>query len=163
LRGGADEGGGGPRSGPGGGGHPLDTGGVAHGAARPAVRPGGRGAAGGGARPGGLPSPAGRRRRGGRSGPARGAPRARALAGLRQGLARLVDAEIVFQRGEPPEATYTFKHALVQEAAYEALLKRTRQQLHGRVVEVLVERFPERVAAEPEVVARHAEAAGRID
>ena len=84
-------------------------------------------------------------------------------AGLRQGLARLVDAEIVFQRGEPPEATYTFKHALVQEAAYESLLKRTRQQLHGRVVDVLRERFPERVAAEPEVVARHAEAAGRSD
>ncbi len=84
-------------------------------------------------------------------------------AGLRQGLARLVDAEIVFQRGEPPEATYTFKHALVQEAAYESLLKRTRQQLHGRVVEVLRERFPERVESEPEVVARHAEAAGRSD
>jgi class 3 adenylate cyclase/tetratricopeptide (TPR) repeat protein len=82
---------------------------------------------------------------------------------LRQGLARLVDAEIVFQRGEPPEATYTFKHALVQEAAYESLLKRTRQQLHGRVVDVLVERFPERVESEPEVVARHAEAAGRSD
>jgi len=83
--------------------------------------------------------------------------------GLRQGLARLVDAEIVFQRGEPPEATYTFKHALVQEAAYESLLKRTRQQLHGRVVDVLRERFPERVESEPEVVARHAEAAGRND
>lgn len=82
---------------------------------------------------------------------------------LRQGLARLVDAEVVFQRGEPPEATYTFKHALVQEAAYESLLKRTRQQLHGRVVDVLVERFAERVESEPEVVARHAEAAGRID
>jgi tetratricopeptide (TPR) repeat protein len=84
-------------------------------------------------------------------------------AALRQGLARLVDAEIVFQRGEPPEATYTFKHALVQEAAYESLLKRTRQQLHGRVVDVLRERFPERVESEPEVVARHAEAAGRSD
>jgi predicted ATPase len=84
-------------------------------------------------------------------------------AGLRQGLARLVDAEIVFQRGEPPEATYTFKHALVQEAAYESLLKRTRQQLHGRVVDVLRERFPERVESEPELVARHAEAAGRSD
>jgi predicted ATPase len=84
-------------------------------------------------------------------------------AGLRQGLARLVDAEIVFQRGEPPEATYTFKHALVQEAAYESLLKRTRQQLHGRVVDVLRERFPERVESEPEVVARHAEAARRSD
>jgi class 3 adenylate cyclase/tetratricopeptide (TPR) repeat protein len=84
-------------------------------------------------------------------------------AGLRQGLARLVDAEIVFQRGEPPEATYTFKHALVQEAAYESLLKRTRQQLHGRVVDLLRERFPERVEREPELVARHAEAAGRGD
>jgi tetratricopeptide (TPR) repeat protein len=84
-------------------------------------------------------------------------------AGLRQGLARLVDAEIVFQRGEPPEATYTFKHALVQEAASESLLKRTRQQLHGRVVDVLRERFPERVEREPEVVARHAESAGRSD
>nr|UXE44076.1 hypothetical protein Hi04_10k_c1000_00030 [uncultured bacterium] len=84
-------------------------------------------------------------------------------AGLRQGLARLVDAEIVFQRGEPPEATYTFKHALVQEAAYESLLKRTRQQLHGQVVDALRERFPERVESEPELVARHAEAAGRSD
>ena len=70
-------------------------------------------------------------------------------AGLRQGLTRLVDAEIVFQRGEPPDATYTFKHALVQEAAYESLLKCTRQQLHGRVVDVLRERFPERVESEP--------------
>jgi class 3 adenylate cyclase/predicted ATPase len=82
---------------------------------------------------------------------------------LRQGLARLVDAEILYARGEPPHAIYTFKHALVQEAAYGSLLKRTRQQLHGRVVEVLRERFPKRTAAEPEVVARHAEAAGRVD
>ena len=50
---------------------------------------------------------------------------------LQRGLARLVEAELLFVRGEPPEATYTFKHALVQEAAYESLLKRTRQQLHG--------------------------------
>jgi tetratricopeptide (TPR) repeat protein len=84
-------------------------------------------------------------------------------AALRQGLARLVEAEILFVRGEPPSATYTFKHALVQEAAYGSLLKRTRQQLHGRVVDILVERFGERVAAEPELVARHAESAGRID
>jgi tetratricopeptide (TPR) repeat protein len=83
--------------------------------------------------------------------------------GLRQGLARLVEAEILFVRGEPPSATYTFKHALVQEAAYGSLLKRTRQQLHGRVVEVFVERFRERVEGEPELVAQHAEAAGRSD
>jgi predicted ATPase len=82
---------------------------------------------------------------------------------LQQGLARLAEAELVFVRGEPPEATYTFKHALVQEAAYESLLKRTRQQLHGRVVDVLREQFPERVESEPEVVARHAEAAARSD
>jgi len=84
-------------------------------------------------------------------------------AALQYGLARLVEAEIVFARGEPPEAIYTFKHALVQEAAYDSLLKRTRQQLHGRVADVLIAMFPQRVAAEPEVVARHAELAGRID
>ena len=83
-------------------------------------------------------------------------------AALRQGLARLVEAEIVFARGEPPEATYTFKHALVQEAAYESLLKRTRQQLHGRVVDVL-RAVPRARQSEPELVARHAEAAGRSD
>src|SRR5262249_38165264 len=83
--------------------------------------------------------------------------------GLRQALPRLVQAEILFVRGEPPSATYTFKHALVQEAAYASLLKRTRQQLHGRIVDMLVERFPEQVATEPEIVARHAEAAGRLD
>ena len=81
-------------------------------------------------------------------------------AALRHGLARLVEAEIVFARGEPPEATYTFKHALLQEAAYGSLLKRTRQQLHARIAQVLEERFPERVASEPEVVARHYDQAG---
>jgi len=84
-------------------------------------------------------------------------------ATLRKSLARLADAEILFVRGEPPEASYVFKHALVQEAAYESLLKRTRQRLHGRVVDVLAETFPARAAAEPELVARHAEAAGRSD
>jgi class 3 adenylate cyclase/predicted ATPase len=83
-------------------------------------------------------------------------------AALRHGLARLVDAEILFARGEPPAATYTFKHALIQETAYQSLLKRTRQQLHARTAQVLEERFPERVAAEPEVVARHYEQAGLV-
>jgi class 3 adenylate cyclase/tetratricopeptide (TPR) repeat protein len=82
---------------------------------------------------------------------------------LRHGLARLVDAEILFARGEPPAATYTFKHALIQETAYESLLKRTRHQLHARVAQVLEECFPERVASEPEVIARHAEAAENVD
>ncbi len=82
---------------------------------------------------------------------------------LRHGLARLDEAEILFVRGEPPQSSYTFKHALLQEAAYESLLKRTRRQLHGRVVDVLLAQFPERAAAEPELIARHAELAGRID
>jgi class 3 adenylate cyclase/predicted ATPase len=83
-------------------------------------------------------------------------------AALRHGLTRLVEAEILFARGEPPAATYTFKHALIQETAYQSLLKRSRQQLHARVAEVLEERFPARVAAEPEVVARHYEQAGLV-
>jgi class 3 adenylate cyclase/predicted ATPase len=81
-------------------------------------------------------------------------------AALRQGLGRLVEAEILFTRGKPPAATYTFKHALIQETAYQSLLKRARQQLHARVAQVLEERFPERVAAEPEVIARHYDQAG---
>src|SRR5262245_59628503 len=81
-------------------------------------------------------------------------------AALRHGLARLVGAEILFARGETPAATYTFKHALIQETAYQSLLKRTRQPLPARLAPGEDERFPERVAAEPEVVARHADAAG---
>ncbi|HEY6421538.1 MAG TPA: AAA family ATPase [Candidatus Binataceae bacterium] len=84
-------------------------------------------------------------------------------AALRHGLVRLDEAEILFVRGEPPQSNYTFKHALVQESAYESLLKRTRRQLHGRVVEVLLAQFPERAAAEPEVIARHAELAGQTN
>ena len=82
---------------------------------------------------------------------------------LRHGLAHLVEAEVLFQRGEPPEATYTFKHALIQEAAYQALLKRTRRQLHARIAHVLMAEFPTAAAAAPEVVARHYEAAGLVD
>jgi class 3 adenylate cyclase/tetratricopeptide (TPR) repeat protein len=82
-------------------------------------------------------------------------------AALRDGLMRLDEAEILFVRGEPPQSVYTFKHALVQEAAYESMLRRTRRQLHCRVVEVMLAQFPERAAAEPEVMARHAELAGQ--
>jgi len=79
---------------------------------------------------------------------------------LRRELARLVEMEILFARGEPPDAVYAFKHALIQETAYQSLLKRARQQLHARLGQVLEERFPERVASAPEVVARHYEQAG---
>src|SRR5262245_54791614 len=84
-------------------------------------------------------------------------------AALRQGLARLVEAEILFVRGAPPAATYTFKHALVQEAAYESLLKRVRQQLHARACEALQHADGDGTHAQLEVLAHHAERAGRVD
>ena len=70
-------------------------------------------------------------------------------------LARLVTAELAFQRGTPPESVYTFKHALVQDAAYSTLLRSDRKQLHARIAEVMERRFPERVAREPELLAHH--------
>jgi TOMM system kinase/cyclase fusion protein len=79
---------------------------------------------------------------------------------LKAGLSRLLDAEVLYQRGRPPHATYTFKHSLIQETAYQSLLKRTRREIHARIARVLEEQFAERVASEPEVVARHSEEAG---
>ena len=58
---------------------------------------------------------------------------------LSDGLDQLVASELIFRRGAPPDATYTFKHALVQEAAYNSLLKSRRQQLHARIAQVLEE------------------------
>jgi predicted ATPase len=82
---------------------------------------------------------------------------------LNAGLAQLLDAELLYQRGAVPAATYTFKHALIQETAYQSLLKSVRQQFHARIAQVLEERFPDRVAAEPEVIARHYDQAGLAD
>jgi predicted ATPase len=82
-------------------------------------------------------------------------------APLQQALARLVDAELLYQRGVPPQATYLFKHALIQEAAYQALLKSTRQQFHQRTAQVLETRFLASVETQPELVAQHYSAAGR--
>jgi len=79
---------------------------------------------------------------------------------LQQALALLVDAELLYQRGVPPQATYLFKHALIQEAAYQSLLKSTRQQLHQRIAQVLETRFPASVETQPELVAQHYTAAG---
>jgi class 3 adenylate cyclase/tetratricopeptide (TPR) repeat protein len=79
---------------------------------------------------------------------------------LRQGLARLIDAEVLYQRGLPPQATYLFKHSLIQEAAYDSLLKSTRRQYHEQIARVLEDRFPEQAAIEPELVARHYDEAG---
>ncbi|HYP36153.1 MAG TPA: AAA family ATPase, partial [Stellaceae bacterium] len=92
----------------------------------------------------------------------------RALVGrdetaLKDALAQLEEAELVFRRGEPPEAVYSFKHALVRDAAYESLLKSRRQQLHGQIARTLEQRFPDVVASEPEIVARHFTEASLVD
>jgi class 3 adenylate cyclase/predicted ATPase len=79
---------------------------------------------------------------------------------LNAALAQLVAAELIFQRGVPPDATYQFKHALVQDASYASLVRSRRQQLHGQIAKALEEQFPDVVASEPEVLAHHFAAAG---
>src|SRR5262249_33322401 len=79
---------------------------------------------------------------------------------LQEGLAQLVEAELLYQRGRPPRARYVFKHALIQDAAYAALLKSTRQQVHQQIAQVLEARFPALVESQPELVAQHYTAAG---
>jgi predicted ATPase len=79
---------------------------------------------------------------------------------LEAALGRLVEAELLQQRGVLPQATFAFKHALVQEAAYQSLLKSTRQQFHPRIARVLEERFPEVADTQPELLAYHYTAAG---
>jgi TOMM system kinase/cyclase fusion protein len=79
---------------------------------------------------------------------------------LRRGLQQLVRAEFLYQRGLPPQATYLFKHALIQEAAYQSLLKSKRQQYHQQIAQVLQERFPETTETQPELLAHHYTEAG---
>jgi predicted ATPase len=79
---------------------------------------------------------------------------------LQHGLAQLVEAELVYQRGLPPRSRYLFKHALIQDAAYQSLLKSTRQQYHQRIAQVLEARFPDTVETQPELVAQHYTEAG---
>jgi predicted ATPase len=79
---------------------------------------------------------------------------------LHRGLHQLIEAEIVYQRGVPPHAIYTFKHALIQDAAYQSLLRSTRQQYHQRIAQVLTERFPDTVETQPELLAHHYTEAG---
>ena len=81
-------------------------------------------------------------------------------ATLRRGLHQLVEAEFLYQQGLPPQATYTFKHALIQDVAYQSLLRSTRQQYHQRIAQALEAQFPETVATQPELVAQHYTAAG---
>jgi class 3 adenylate cyclase/predicted ATPase len=81
---------------------------------------------------------------------------------LQQGLKQLVEAELVYQNGAPPHARYLFKHALVQDTAYQSLLKSRRQQLHQQVAQVLEERFPDTTETQPELLAHHYTEAGLI-
>jgi predicted ATPase len=74
---------------------------------------------------------------------------------LQRELGRLFEAEIVYQRGVPPQAYYFFKHALIQDAAYESLLKSTRQHYHQRIAQVLEAQFPETTVTQPELLAHH--------
>ena len=79
---------------------------------------------------------------------------------LQQGLHQLVVAEFLYQRGLPPQATYLFKHTLIQEAAYQSLLKSTRQQYHQRIAQVLEAQFPDTAETQPELLAYHYTEAG---
>ena len=74
---------------------------------------------------------------------------------LQNGLDQLVQAELLYQRGRRPHARYTFKHALVQDAAYHSLLKRTRKYYHQQVGELLERRYPELAQSQPDLVAQH--------
>ena len=84
-------------------------------------------------------------------------------AQLQDALIKLVAAELIFLRGAPPTATYVFKHALVQDAAYETFVRSNRQQLHARIADVLETQFPETAETQPEILAHHFMLAGRIE
>jgi tetratricopeptide (TPR) repeat protein len=81
---------------------------------------------------------------------------------LQAALGRLVASELVFERGTPPDAVYSFKHALVQDAAHGSLLRSARQQLHARIAEALETHFPEVMETQPEILAQHYAEAGLV-
>jgi predicted ATPase/class 3 adenylate cyclase len=82
---------------------------------------------------------------------------------LEEALAQLVRSELVFCRGQPPQAVYTFKHALVRDAAYSGLLKSRRAALHATIADAFEQRFPEIVEAQPETLAHHLTEAGLFE
>jgi predicted ATPase len=84
-------------------------------------------------------------------------------AKLQSALDRLITAGLLFRQGVPPHATYLFKHALVQDAAYGTLLRDTRRALHGRIAGILERQFAEVVENQPELLARHCTEAGLIE
>jgi class 3 adenylate cyclase/tetratricopeptide (TPR) repeat protein len=85
------------------------------------------------------------------------------IADLEKKLRTLVDAELIYVRGIAPNATYRFKHALIRDAAYEALLKSRRKELHLRVARAIEEKFPAVKENQPEVLARHWTEAGEVE
>jgi predicted ATPase len=78
-------------------------------------------------------------------------------------LDRLMQSGLLFRQGAPPHATYLFKHALVQDAAYGTLLREPRRALHSRIAEVLETQFADLVESRPELLARHCTEAGQIE
>ena len=82
---------------------------------------------------------------------------------LEEALAQLVRSELIFCRGEVPQAVYTFKHALVRDAAYSGLLKSRRAALHATIADAFEQRFPEIVEAQPETLAHHLTEAGLFE
>ncbi|MCZ6875936.1 MAG: AAA family ATPase, partial [bacterium] len=82
---------------------------------------------------------------------------------LQEGLSQLVSTELLYQRGRPPRATYTFRHALIRDTAYQSMLRRTRQQYHEQVARLLEASFPEVVETQPELLAHHYTEAGQVE
>ena len=86
-----------------------------------------------------------------------------AEAELQDALAKAADAELLYARGLPPDSNYIFKHSLVQGAAYQALLKTRRKELHHTIAEALRDRFPDMASSHPELVAHHYAEAGEAE
>jgi predicted ATPase len=82
---------------------------------------------------------------------------------LHRELSRLVEAELLYQQGLPPQGIYTFKHALIRDAAYQSLLKRTRQHYHQKIAQILAEMFVETAENQPELLAYHLTEAGLVE
>jgi class 3 adenylate cyclase len=82
---------------------------------------------------------------------------------LQQGLAQLAEAELLLCNGQPPDATYTFKHMLVRDAAYNSMLLSRRAELHAKIARMLEAKFAKVVAMQPEVLAHHYTEAGLLD
>jgi class 3 adenylate cyclase/predicted ATPase len=82
---------------------------------------------------------------------------------LQAALSRLVEAELIFQRGVPPDVRYQFKHVLVQDTAYATLLRASRKELHARIAQLLEAQFPHTAETQPEVLAHHYTEAGLLE